>query len=138
MLALGDDLGAGGKHPLANFASVQVLARVVVPCRTVLGVMYDNGMPDGIPGCFAMFIFQMPFTIGFGGEAIVAEFTFERLFTSMCSHVAGQGALVIARVGTRPNIAVVGCLGQVLLVMALQCTQIGVDSTAKSARKLSP
>ena len=100
-------------------------------------LVHNDGGPDGFPRRLAMFVFQVTFTIGFGGESVIAQFTFVRFFTGVGAHVPGQGAFVIAAVGAGPYVADVRRLSQVFFVVALEGSKIGVDSRAEPAWEFS-
>jgi hypothetical protein len=84
-----------------------------------------------------MLILQVTLTVGFGGEPIVAKLALERLFTGVSSHVTSQRALVIARVGTRSDVAAVRSFAKMLFVVTLERSQIWINSRTKSAGKFS-
>ena len=67
-----------------------------------------------------MLVLQMSLAICFGSKSIIAKLALERLFTSVCSHVPGQGALIIATVVASTNIAYIWRLSQMLFIVAFK------------------
>ena len=84
-----------------------------------------------------MFVLQMSLAVCLSGEAEAAYLALERFLPRVSPHVPGEGALVIAGVGAGAHVTSVRGLAQVLLIVALQSSQVGKDCGTKTAGKLS-
>ena len=90
-----------------------------VTAAILSGLMDKDGVSDLFASRFAMLVFDMPLTIGFGSEAEIANGTFKWFFTGMRSHMPSQCALVIAAVSAITDVANVGRPVHVLLIVSL-------------------
>ena len=86
----------------------------------VIALVDDKALLDGLSVGLAVFVLQVAFAVRLGGEAVIAQFTLERLLARVNPHMTDKGAFIVTRVRARSDVALVRRSVHMLLVVALQ------------------
>ena len=116
-----------------------IFIRVIMPWgeRFIITFMYNDVVSDILFGVLVVLVPDMSLTVGLCGKSKITYFAFKGFLSCVAPHMLKKCTLVTGGIMTSAYITFKGWHQEVLLVVALESSQVGEHSSAESAGEFS-